>query len=86
MKLKCIKNVADFTSLPIAVGDVLKGVPVPGSQGLDIVDQNGLEWFVEPYLGGYAILTGGSAFTTMQELARFEKVADNTKNPLVLKS
>lgn len=86
MKLKCIENRADQRVLPIALGDVLTGVAVPGSQGFDVVDKDGVEWFVEPYLGNYAILSGGSNFTTMQLIARFEEIKQETKNnPLVIK-
>lgn len=75
MKLKCIENRAPEHILPIALGEILTGVAVEGSQGLDITDKEGLTWFVEPYLGSYAILSGGNNFTTMKLIARFEQVA-----------
>lgn len=85
MKLKCIENRAPEQVLPIAVGDILTGVAIPGSQGFDILDKDGLEWFVEPYLGGYALLRGGNNFTTMQVIARFEEVAtQEIKKPLII--
>lgn len=84
MKLKCIENRVSANTLSIAVGDILRAFPIKGSQAFDIKDKTGLEWCVEPYLGKYAILTGGSNFTKMQLIARFEKVQETPKKPLTI--
>lgn len=85
MKLKCIVNNETLDILPILVGDVLEAVEVKGEPVYDITDQNGAVWCVEPYLGGYAILTGGVNFTKLRTLARFEEVVPEKKIPKMTK-